>query len=125
MSEIDLFGFGSQALQDGLNRPGLSLASGVPKQSGHLLGAPMAEKGCIEGLLEEEAAPGDPSRIARLAPLPAVLISRLKPSGGIAGLAGLEFTACHGPPSELTCGVALPLGFETRPVWRGKRNRSC
>ena len=94
MGDVDLFGLRSKALQQGLNRPRLTVASGVPKQGRRLLGRALSQKRFVERLFEFEASASDALGIPGLAGLPAVGVARLKPGFRIAGLTGLEPTVC-------------------------------
>src|SRR5258708_24278925 len=52
MGQFDLFGFGSETLQQRLNRPGFPFARALPKQRSRFFGHSLLNQGGIETLLE-------------------------------------------------------------------------
>ncbi len=61
MAEFDLLGFGGQTLQERLHGPGFALARAFPEQGDGFFRGALLDQGCIEGLLESQAAPGMPA----------------------------------------------------------------
>jgi hypothetical protein len=122
MSYVDLFGLGREALQQGLDRPRFTIASGVPDERGGFIGTPLLQQRRVEALFEFHAPPRNTRGISRLAGLPSVRISRFELGFRIAGLAKFEFTACrHEICSGLTSGAARAVEFGTDSVCRGEK----
>jgi len=116
MGHVDLFGFGRQALQEGLHGPGFALAGALPKQGGGLFGSALLDQTGIETFFESQAAACNAGRIAGLSRLPSVAISLFKFALWIAGLAGFEFgVICHWACSQFVEEAGSWKEFETYP----------